>query len=213
MAAFMTGRGYGGDSAGIGMARMHESGLQNARLQNQLAQAELAAGASVFPHELRQQRFETIFPWLQGQWGQFNSTATGGVGGSQVGQQPEIATGPIWNPQVIQQQVNARRGSIAQQSQGNLRRAKQRLSGQGFGANSPLLAELEAMYGGQSMAQQAAANRDIRQTAAQQNANQIFQTQQAREGQFASRQREDIERRRTLAQNQNALLAALAGLI
>ena len=158
--------------------------------------------------EAKDKRFNQIFPYLAGQIGQGNAAMAGG----QSPPSPEIRVGGVWNPQQVQQQVNAARAGNDQQAGGQMQRQQQELASRGFGSNSPLLMALRGQTQAANMATNTSNEREIRQNAQQQNVQQILASQQAREGQFASRQREDIERRKPYWANQNALIAALSGL-
>lgn len=188
-------------SYGIGQdqifAQEHAKKMQDSQIQ-----------ASLYPAQLQQGRFNTIMPYLTGAL----STLQSSVGG-QSGPSPDITVGPIWSPQQTQQQVNAARGQGDQSTATRIRGMQNQMGARGFGSSSPLAAALQAQYQNQNLATNTSNERQIRQNATQQNASHLFQTQMGREQQFGSRQQEDIERRRTFQSSQNALLAALAGLV
>lgn len=204
-------------AAALEAARLQAQTQQNiARMQEagELKRARIGAAAQTFPARLQQQRFRRVFPWVKQQFGSFMGGATGPfTAGGQSGQSPEITVGPIWTPQQIQEQVNALRASNAQQAQGQFQQMQQRLSGRGFGSNSPLLQALGAQIQGQRLAADTTGERELRFGAAEKGAEHLLKTQQAREQQFASRMAEDIERRRPYFQTLNTLLASIAGLV
>lgn len=171
--------------------REFEEGLLNQRL----------------PLLYQQSRFNTLLPILQQGMGQFSSMVGGGGGPG-----PRIDTGGVWNPQQVQQQVNASRATTDQTAAARNRQTQASLGGRGFGTRSPLLAALQGQTQNQAMATNAASERQIRWDASQGNAQHRLAGQTAAEDQFASRQREDIERRRTALGSWNALLASIAGL-
>ncbi len=173
--------------------------------------ADAARYAASYAPNLQQARFQAVFPWMQSQV----SSALSGAerAGGQSGPSPEITVGGVYNPQQIQQQVNAQRGTNDQTAASQVSKQGQSLAGRGFGSNSPLLQALS----GQTMANNLATNtsneREIRWNAAQGNAQHLLGTQTARENQFANRMREDIERRKPYFQMANTLLGSVAGLV
>lgn len=176
----------------------------------------LQAQASMFPHQLRQQRFDQVWPWAQQQFGGFNQLFGQSGGGQQVGTQPQIESNPIWGEQAIQQQVNARRSANDQGTAAQIRGMREDLGGRGFGSNSPLAQALATQYQMQNLATNTANERDFRFDAAQQNAQHVLRAQQALEEQYANRQMEDIQRQRNFISGlgtQASLLGALAGFI
>ena len=91
--------------------------------------------------------------------------------------------------------------------------ARQQLAGRGYASNSPLLAALNQQAQGQGLQAKTAAEQQTRQNMAQLNAQQVLQSQQAREAQYAARQQEYLQGQQIAATRQNALLAALAGMV
>lgn len=177
--------------------------------QSREAQANQMAMARL-PLDYQQSRFNSVFPWLQQQMGA--GAATYGVGGSSAGQ-PTINANPVYNPQQIQQQVNSARAGNDRTMATQTRNTQQNLAGRGWGGNSPIAQAMAAQFGFQNLIANNDAERDIRFNSAKANSDQVLKGQTAREQQFANRQQEDIERRRTFASTQNALLGSLAGLI
>lgn len=133
------------------------------------------------------------------------------IGGSS-GTGPGISVGGVYNPQQIEQQVNAARAGNDQSAATQQRNFANEAAGRGFASGSPLIAAMNQQIAGANMATNADAERNIRQTAAGQNAEQTLKSQQAAESQYASRQQEQIQRQQPYWQRQNALIAALAGL-
>lgn len=173
--------------------------------------AQIQADASKFPYQLRDQHFKALFPMLQQGFG-----AMGGgpfTAGGASGPGPAISAGPVWNPQQIQQRVNASRAQTDAATASQQKQAGEAAAGRGFSAMSPLTMALQGQVAGQGMATNAANENQIRWDAAGGNAKQTLEGQKAREGQFAARQDEDIRRRQPWFQSQNALLAALGGMI
>lgn len=174
-------------------------------------QAETAVQPALQANQMRQERFNTIFPWLQNQIGSFGSNMATAGGASP--KSPEITVGGVFNPQQIQQQVNATRATNDRAMQSQNAQQTNKLAGQGFGANSPLLAALQGQNFAANLGTNTQAEQQLRTTAAQQNAQQVLGTQQARETQFANRQREDIERRKPYFGLYGQMLSSLGGLV
>lgn len=157
----------------------------------------------------KESRFNTVWGGLSGLLGRTTNPIT--IGGDS-GAGPEISVGGVYTPQMVNQQVNASRAKNDRSAATKARDAVGDATGRGFGSQSPLLAALQGQIWGQNMAANTEGERSIRQTAAEQNSQQLLSTQQAREQQYASRQQEQIARAQPYFQTQNALIAALAGL-
>ncbi len=212
---FAIAANYGASPGGGWMTDPDVSAYTNAQryaADQNTKQAQIAADASRYPATLKQQRFDTIFPWLQGQLGSLSSGGGLATAGGQSGPSPEITVGGVWNPQQTQQQVNSARAKNDQTAQTTMRGQQQQLSAQGFGANSPLLQSLYGQTQANNLATNTSNEREIRNNAAQQNAQNLLSTQSARENQFANRQNEDIERRKPVWQTFNNLIGSLVGL-
>lgn len=181
---------------------------------DQEAIAKTQADASMYPAKLRDQHFQQLFPMLSKGFGAlgggFGSPATAG-GAS--GQGPAISAGPVWNPQQIQQQVNSSRAQTDASTQTQQKATGEQAAGRGFSSQSPLTLALQGQEAGQGMATNAQNQNQIQWGAAEGNSKSLLAGQQAREGQFASRQQEDIQRRLPYFQQQNALISALGGMI
>lgn len=164
------------------------------------------------PAYLQQERFNRVFPWLQNQigsaLGQFSSTV-----GGQSGQGPTITASPVVGPQQLQQNINAMRARGDMQAQTQARMNARNAAGNGMGAGSPLVSAMNQSAQMSNLAGQRANETNLRMQAATGNAQQMLQAQQAREGQFASRQQEDVERRRTVAGLYPQLLSSISGLV
>jgi hypothetical protein len=169
------------------------------------------AEAAELAPRLQQQRFNTVFPWLQNQLGSAMAGST--TPGGSSGPSPEITVGPMWNPQQIQQQVNASRAANDQALGGQMNRIQSKVGASGFGSNSPLAMALQNQAANANRAMNTANEREARMRATEANANQIFKTQMGREQQFAARQAEDIERRKPYFNTVNSLLSAISGLV
>lgn len=174
--------------------------------------AGLQANAAMFPARLQQERFNQVFPWLQGQIGGILNSGPFTAGG-QSGAGPEITASQVLSPQQIQQQVNNMRANVNQGVASQQRQAGNALAGRGLGTNSPLAMALNQGFANQGMASQVSGANQLRLGAAQQNAQQLLQSQVAREQQFANRENAQIERTKPYFQTINSLFGSLAGLV
>jgi hypothetical protein len=177
-----------------------------------LKRAEIEAEAAKYPYELKQQRFQQIFPWLQNQLSGMWAQGPARAGGGQIGTQPTISASPIWDQSQIQQQVNSQRAANDAATAGRIRSIEQSTAGRGYGAGSPLAMALGQMAQNQNLMTNTQNEQQTRWNAAQGNARQVLAGQQAQEAQFAARQQEDIERRKPYFGTLNALIGALGGL-
>lgn len=184
--------------ANIQLSKYQSSG-QAAQDSQALGRQELAAKTA---------RFNQIYGLLGGQLGQANSS----VGGTNTAATP-ISTGPVLNPQQIQQQVNQSNAQSDQATQGAIQRSDSSLSGRGFGANSPLSMALNQASNASNLANKTGNETNLRLNAAQQNAGQLLNSQQALSNQWATENQLDIQRRAQTNARYNALLGALGGLV
>jgi len=193
------------NNRGSGLSQ-HDLFAQGQAREAQANQMEMAK----MPLEYQQSRFNTLFPWLQSQFGA--GAANYNVGGAS-GTGPTISAAPIWNPHQIQQQVNASHATNDQTMASRTKAMNADVAGRGFGGNSAISKAMASQFGFQNLIANQNADRDIRWNAAEGNAKQRLQGQTAREQQYANRMGEDIERRKTFQSSQNALLGALAGML
>lgn len=181
------------------------------QLRNQgLADSQIASAPAMAAEKFSERKFDTVWPWLQGQFGTLSGQLATAGGAS--GQGPHISTGGVWNPQQVQQQVNATRAQNDRSMNTQNQKATNEVAGRGFGSSSPLL---QAIYGqnfAANLGTNTQAEQQLRTTAAQQNAEHTLGTQQASEQQFSNRQQEDIARRKPYWQTYNTLLQSLAGM-
>jgi len=187
-------------------------GRYNADAQVRAAQA--AAGPQYQKlkdqRELRNNLLNWLSPKINQAWDERGTT--GGALSSALGGGPAISAGPIWDPQQIQQRVNATRAQTDMGTASKMRQAAEQTAGRGFGAQSPLLMALQGNLQNQGMASNAQAENDIRWGAAQGNAGQVLKGQAFRENQYAARQGEEIERQKAAQSSMNALLQMLGGM-
>jgi len=193
--------------------------MQNAQLQSQIQQANIAAQASMYPATLKQQRFQQVFPYMQNMLnnlsGNLFSEQGGGAGGPGYagGVSMGGGGGSIFGPGGVQQMVNQ---GVAQAQQGaatNIKNMQQSLASKGYGANSPLAQALTAQYQaqGQQQASQNALNAQM--GAAGQQAQLAGQLAGVSEAGQAAAMQAAAQRYSATIGAQNALVAALSGLM
>lgn len=206
-------RQFGQESGQNALNRQLAQWTTGQEQSGQTERANIAAQAQELPAQLQQQRFNTLFPWMQQQVGNLMNRNQAGAGqpGNPSGQ-PQINVGGVWSPQQVQQQVNASRAHNDQATASQSRAMQGKLAGQGYGANSPLSQALQGQLQAQNLATNTQNTAQVRQNAAQMNSNQLLSTQQAAEQQYASRQQEALQAQQIAAQQQNALISALAGM-
>lgn len=193
------GGGFGG-GGGVGMSTTSRPGSSSTSESNQSA---INAGA--MSAQYKQDRWNQIWPWLQGQFSQQP------LGPWNQGPGPQITVRGVLNPQQIQQQVNASRAANDKSTATQNQAAAAKTAGQGFGSNSPLLAALQGSNNMANLAANTANERDLRLNAAQQNAQQFLNTQSAAANVYGERQREALQARGQSLSTFNALLSALGG--
>lgn len=180
--------------------------LQNRELQQRMQIAQLQMQASLAPLQWEKQKYGQTAPGIRSQIADLGRwQSAGGVGG----QQPFISDAPVYSEQQIQNQVNSQRAQNDAQTASQTRQMQQQMAGRGFGSRSPLAMALGQGYQNQALAANTQAENDLRFQAAQANSQQVLRAQQAREQQYASRQGEDIERRKTGTGGISALLTSL----
>jgi hypothetical protein len=184
------------------------AGVQREGYANQARIAQMQSDASKYPYLLKQQRWEQIWPFAQNLLaGGPGSWMSGYRGQGQVGQQPTISDAPIYSQMDIQNQVNATRAQNDAALASRQAQLSKDMAGKGYGSRSPLAMALNNAMFGQNLAGNTAAEQQLRWNAAQGNAQQVLEAQKAREGQFASRQNEEIERNKV----QSGILSQLLG--
>lgn len=179
-----------------------------------IQQAQIGADASKYPATLAMQRFNEVFPFIKGQLGGLSGTLGGALagGGGASGMGPNIKVGGVWNPQQIQQQVNATRAQNDQSMHSQMNQNAAKVSGEGYGSNSPLLMALQGQSQGQNLATNTQAEQTLRTTAAGQNQQALLASQQARANQYNQQQQAALTARGQTLGTYNALLSSLSGL-
>ena len=177
---------------------------QAAHAGDQLAAAQLTQGDQMA-------RFNQILPLLTGQLNNLNSGAYTAGGSNSTA--PPITTGPVLNPQQIQQQVNQSNANTDKSTATNIQQSNGNLGGRGFGSNSPLQMMLNQAAQSSGLATKTGNETNLRLNAANANASNLLNTQQALSNQWATSNQLDINRRTPIIQQQTALLGALANLV
>jgi len=204
---------YGLDQAATDRAQALQAALAREGNANQMSIASMQSEASKYPHLLKQQRWNQLFPSVQGLLsnpGQFLSQ----YNTSQAsGQQPGIAASPIYSGQQTNEAVNAMRAKNDRAMASRQEQLSREAAGRGAGSNSPLVRSMrEAMYG-RNLAANTAGEQDLRFNVAGQNAQHLLKAQQAQEEQYARRQNEGIERGKVGVGALSSILGSLIGSI
>lgn len=181
---------------------------QDLAAKNADRDAQLQIGMA--PWQYKDRVFGTISPLLQQLMG---GQSPGGLVGGQNPATPQVDASPIWSPRQIDQQVNAAKANNAQSADTMTRQAQTKLSAQGFGSKSPLLAALEGNIGQARMAQDAEADRGIRWDAASGNAGHVLKGQMANQNAAVAFNDADIKRRQSNNQYATSLLSILGGMV
>jgi hypothetical protein len=197
----------GGTQVGVSPLGASQIGLQNAQagaVHDALQGVQLTEGDKM-------SRFNSILPLLSNQFSNLNKNFA--TAGGANGTPPPITAGPVLNDQQIQQQVNQSTAATNQGAQSQMQQSDSSLAGRGFGANSPLSMALNNATQNSARATNASNETNTRLNAAQQNAGQLLNSQQALSNQYATVNQLDIQRRAPIYAQQNALIAALGGLV
>lgn len=214
--SFMIGSNQGQNS---GFAQQQAAQKQADDLQRQLfnlreagdtSRANISAGVQRYGIDSRNNQFDRVFGMLSRGMGGIGG---GGLVGGASGPSPEITVGPIYSPGMIQQEINAGRASNDQRTAQQLRGIERQMGARGYASGSPLQMALNQQARQQNMIANTDVGRQTRWDTAQANADQVLKSQVAREQQFASRQGEDIERRKSNNQLRSAYVSALASLL
>jgi hypothetical protein len=198
--------------------------LANISAETQRRGQDIGLQQARLPFEYRDRVLAQFDPQLRGAFDRFTNGGDISAYLSQVGGNapPSVAlpSATVFDPNQVQQQVNAARAQGDAQAGDEIGRQQAQFAGRGFGLRGPALAALEAQIRTGAAASNADQERQIRLDAAQANA-----TQGVRVGQLANEQYRDVSdadiRRRTLAlgarnddaQNQLSLIASILGIV
>jgi hypothetical protein len=173
--------------------RDYDSRLQGYAAQTN--QAHIAAAASRYPHELKQQRWSQVWPWAQNLITSAGGQGEGGYfGGGPVGTVGNISDAPVYSQQRVQEQVNLQRAGNDAQAASRNQQLSRELAGRGYGSRSPLAMALQQANLNQAMGANTAGETQLRFDAARANAEQVLEGQKAREVQRSNLNQEDIAR-------------------
>jgi hypothetical protein len=170
----------------------------DARLQgyaNQTGIANINAAASRYPHDLKQGRWNQVWPFAKDLIGNASGQGTSGYAGSgPVGAVTDISDAPVYSEQRIREQVNAQRAGNDAQAAARNQKLSRELAGRGYGSRSPLAMALSQANLNQAMGANTQAETGLRFEAARANSEQVLEAQKAREAQRSNLNQEDIAR-------------------
>lgn len=194
--------------------RQMEQAAANRVAGQETANADRASNfqLGMAPWNFKDKVFQTVSPLLTGLLG----TGAGGQSplvGGQTTPAPAIDANPIWNPQQVNQQVNATKAGNAASAATQQQQAARKTAGQGFGSRSPLLAALNSGIDQSRMAADADADREIRWGAAEGNAGHVLKAQTANADVWKAQNQIDVERRKANNQYVSSLASIIGGLM
>jgi hypothetical protein len=197
-----------GTAAGQDTARMQDATQRNGQ--------QLNFEAAKLPFDWQREKFRQVFPLFQ-------SGAGNGFGNGQPGRAarrrgsntptPNVTVGGVYSPQQVDQSVNAALAKNAQQTATANRDVGQTAAARGMSSRSPLVAALMGRNTAAQLGADADASRQIRGDAAAANAKQQTTSEALREQAWQAENQLDVNRRQVTGSQQNALLAALAGIL
>ena len=183
--------------------RRQAKDLQSAALSNQLSIAGM-------PIAFAREKFNQVFPMIQGAIGGIGSASAGGGGG---GGQAQLAPSSVYTSGMIDQSVNSMKANNAQQSATMQRKNASDNAAGGFGSNSPLLAALNNQAAMGAMQANTSGERDLRLGAAAANAKQGLGAAQSNNQARIGFEQNANDARRTNVNARTSLLQALAGML
>lgn len=164
------------------------------------------------PFDWQRERFGQVFPLFQTALNNFGTGGTERVGGANT-PTPDVTVGGVLTPEQIAMQKNAafahNAGTAATQNRATASNAAAR----GMSSQSPLVQALMGQQNAARMVSDSDAARQIELDAAGANAKQRTTSEALREQTWQAENQLDINRRQAASQQQNALLAALAGVL
>lgn len=192
---------------------------------------DLSFQEAMLPINWQRERFNTILPMFTGvvrNFGPFGGGSQQGVpagtemyralgGGGGPGDPtaglPGVTMGGVYSPQQTQEQINASQARNAAMAESQRRRIAESAGSRGMAGNSPLLQALQAGTGVAQMGADAEARRETQLAHAKANAEQRLGAETLRGQLWGERERQVTARQNTAAQQQSALLMALAGML
>lgn len=127
--------------------------------------------------------------------------------------QPGIDTSGIWSPDQIQQRVNASTANTDRAAATQIRGQQQSAGAKGFGTQSPLVAALQQQALGQAAGTNAEQDNSIRWNAAEGNRKMVLDAEKARLDAWAQAQNARNQWWNIQSGRDNALIAAMAGIL
>lgn len=211
------GRQFEQGNLNLQLNAARERDALNAQLQregygNAQQIANLQAEASKYPHILKQQRWNQLFPSVQGilgQAGNFNDMYSG----AGLDKSARVNEAPVYDNQQIQEQVNATRAQNDAKLASDQSALSRRLAGRGFGSRSPVGMMMSQAMAGQNLQGNTAAEQQLRFNAAEANAKQVLDAQRANVERVAGYNQQETERGRTRSGLLQGLLGNLLGAI
>ncbi len=175
--------------------------LQGEAMQNQFNIAKL-------PVDFAREKFNQVFPFVTGAIGNANGPA-----GTPNPTQPELAPNSVYNPQQIQESVNAMKGANAKEVGTQQKANAANNAAGGFGGNSPLLQALNNQASLQGLAATTEGERGLRLDAATANAKQGLGAATANNSARAAFEGTANDAVRNQLNARTSLIAALAGML
>lgn len=208
--------GFEGQQAGLNRSFTGEQNSEQRQFEGSQGDANraLQLQLGMAPINFAQSKFNAVMPLISNLLGPGGAGGGfGGAGGGALSQQQRTAVGDLWTPQQIDQQVNAAKASNAQSASSASTNAARQTAGRGFGANSPLLAALQGQINASQMGQNAEADRNIRLSGAQANAQNRLQTGTLAEQQWQDAADQAYKRQALGFSGPASLLSALGSFV
>lgn len=192
-----------------------QAGQDTARMQDQTQQRsqDLNFQLGKMPFDWQREKFSQTFPLFQQALGNFGSGTQGQRVGGENTPAPDVTVGGVYSPEQVRQQTNAAYSHNAGLAATANRDTQSNAAARGMSTNSPLVQALMGQQQAARMAADSDAARQIGFDAAGANAKQQTASEALREQTWQANNQLDVNRRQQAASQQNALLAALSGLI
>lgn len=173
---------------------------------------DLQFQASMAPITWQRERFNSVFPLFQQALQGYGGGNQERIGGQNT-PTPGVTVGGVYSPAQMQQQVNAAKANNASEAATQNAKTQESAASRGMSSRSPLVAALMQNNEAQRMMMDAEASREIPFQAAQANAENLARTEALRGNLWQAENQMDINRRKAAFDQQNTLLAALAGIL
>lgn len=179
--------------------------------QEDVARQQAATAAAALGQ--KGSEFNQAFGLLSNSLPGSGSASASGFGGNPTSAQPTNNTGGIWSPQQINAQIAQSNAQGIQGAQAQQRQNANQMAGQGFGAGSPALQQMNSNAMSQAIASNASNANNLRYTSAQGNAQQQLAGQTQAQTAWSQAQQQDIARKALNEQYSASLAGAIAGLV